>query len=73
MVAQAEVVLERLLLDGKVKRAGVMQTDIDGLFKFNKVRNGRYRALAEKVGVGSAEAAFMVDGGPVILQLALVM
>jgi hypothetical protein len=71
VVAQAEVVLERLLLDGRVKRVGVVQTDIDGLFKFNRVRNGRYRALAEKVGVGSAEAAFVVYGGPVVLQLAL--
>jgi hypothetical protein len=70
-VAQAEVVLEQLLMDGSVKRADVMLTDLDGLFKFNRVRNGRYRAVAEKVGVGSAVAEVMVDGGPVEVQLAM--
>jgi hypothetical protein len=64
-------VLERLLMDGSVKRTGVMLTDLDGLFKFNRVRNGRYRAVAEKMDVGRAEVELAVDGGPVVVELTM--
>lgn len=71
VVVQAEVVLERLLMDGSVKRAGAMLTDVNGSFKFNRVRKGRYRAVAEKVDVGRAEVELVVDGGPVVVELVI--
>lgn len=71
VVVQAEVVLERLLMDGSVKRAGEMLTDVNGSFKFNRVRKGRYRVIAEKEDVGGAEVELVVDGGPVVIQLAI--